>query len=87
MQCDVKEGRTIRRVGVVEVECFKCREKGHKYRECPLWVKKEKAAHVVRPQKVQQRKKPVYSVKEKVQEKESMLRRAEEEKAAHMARP
>jgi len=36
MQCDVKEGKTIRRVGVVEVECFKYGEKGHKCRECPL---------------------------------------------------
>jgi len=87
MQCDVKEGRTIRRVGVVEVECFKYREKGHKYRECPLWVKKEKAARVVRPQKAQQRKKPVHPVKGKVQEKESRLRRAEEEKVAYVARP
>ena len=43
----------IRRVKVVEVGCFKCREKRHKYKECPLWVRKEKAAHVVRPQKAQ----------------------------------
>jgi len=35
MQCGV-EKRTIRRIGVVEVECFKCREKGHKYKEYPL---------------------------------------------------
>ena len=53
MQCDVKEGRTIRRVGVVEVEYFKYGKKGHKYREYPLWIKKEKVAHVVRPQKAQ----------------------------------
>jgi len=36
MQCDIKEGRMIRRVGVVEVECFKCRKKEHKCRECSL---------------------------------------------------
>jgi len=35
MQCGVKE-KTIRKVAVVEVECYKCEEKGHKYRECLL---------------------------------------------------
>jgi len=33
MQCGVEE-RIIREVGVVEVECFKYREKGHKCKEC-----------------------------------------------------
>jgi len=44
MQCGV-ERRIIRRVGVIEVECFKYGEKGHKCKECPLWVRKKKAAH------------------------------------------
>jgi len=35
MQCEV-EKRMIRRHEVVVVECFKCGEKGHKCRECPL---------------------------------------------------
>jgi len=35
MQCRVKE-RTIRRHEAVKVECFKCGEKGHKCKECPL---------------------------------------------------
>jgi len=35
MQCGEGE-RTIRQMGVVEVKCFECREKGHKCRECPL---------------------------------------------------
>jgi len=35
MQCGVEE-RTIKRQKVVKLECFKCREKGHKCRECPL---------------------------------------------------
>jgi len=35
MQCKVEESM-IRRVAVVEVECFKCGEKGHKCRECLL---------------------------------------------------
>jgi len=71
IQCRV-EGRTIRRVGVVEVECFKYGEKGHKCRECPLWVRK---------------KKPACLVKKKVQEKERKLKRAEGSKAAYMAEP
>jgi len=35
MQCGVEE-RIIREVGVVEVECFKYGEKGHKCKECLL---------------------------------------------------
>ena len=42
------EEKTIRRIGVVEVECFKCREKGHKCKECPLWIRKEKVAYIAR---------------------------------------
>jgi len=70
MQCGEKE-KTIRKVGVVEVECFKCGEKGHKCKKCPLWVRKEKAVCVAKPQKMQERR----------------LRRVEERKAAHMAKP
>jgi len=40
MQCGVEE-RMIRSVRVV-VECFKCREEGHKCRECLQWERKEK---------------------------------------------
>jgi len=35
MQCDMKE-RIIKKQKTVKVECFKCGEKGHKCRECPL---------------------------------------------------
>jgi len=35
MQYEVEE-RIIRRQEMVVVECFKCGEKGHKCRECPL---------------------------------------------------
>jgi len=53
----------IRRQETVVVEYFKCREKRHKYRECPLWrkvkeerklrrVEEEEVVHMVRPQKV-----------------------------------
>jgi len=51
MQCGERE-RTIRRMGVVEVECFECGEKRHKCRECPLWIRKkneERAARVAMP--------------------------------------
>jgi len=48
MQCGV-EGKTIRSVRTVEIKCFKCSKKGHKCREYPLWVKKEKAACVAMP--------------------------------------
>jgi len=41
MQCDMKE-RMIRKQETVEVECFKCGEKGHKCRECPLWKGEKK---------------------------------------------
>jgi len=56
MQCEVKE-KVIRRQEVVGVEYFKCRQRGHKYRECFLWEKvrkgrvEKKIAHVARPQK------------------------------------
>jgi len=35
MQCGIEE-KMIRSVRMVGVKCFKCREEGHKYRECPL---------------------------------------------------
>jgi len=41
MQCDVKE-RVVRKLETVEVECFKCGEKGHKCRACPLWKEGKK---------------------------------------------
>ena len=89
MQCGVKE-KMIRRIGVVEVECFKCGEKGHKCRECLLWKKTreerrsrrvEKVVHVARPQKVQQERRPACPTREKAQKRERKLRRAEEEEA------
>jgi len=45
MQCKVEE-RMIRRVEVVEVKCFKYGERGHKCREYPLWVRKERVVYV-----------------------------------------
>ena len=86
IQCGVEE-RTIRRHKAIEVECFKCGERGHKCKECPLWVRKEKAVHVARPQKVQQEEKLARPIKGKAQEKERKLRRVEESKAVHMAEP
>jgi len=75
MQCGVKE-KTIRRQEAAVVECFKYEEEGHKCRECPLWRKKKRVEE-----------KPVHPVKGKVQETERKWRRAEEEKAAYVAKP
>jgi len=84
MQCGV-EGKMIRSVRVA-VECFKCREEGHKCRECPLWVKKEKVARVARPQKAQQKERLARPIRGKAQE-ERKLRRVEKDKAARVAMP
>jgi len=56
MQCNVKE-RMIRKQETVKVECFKCGEKAHKCRKCPLWKGEKKlqvvegAVYVAMPQK------------------------------------
>jgi len=86
MQCGVEE-RTIRRHEVVVVKCFKCGEKGYKYRECLLWEKKERVVCVAKPQKAHQQKGLACSVKRKVQKEEKRLRRVEEEEVACMAKP
>ena len=39
MQCGVEE-KTIRSIRTLGVKCFRCREEGHKCRECPLWKKR-----------------------------------------------
>jgi len=81
MQCGVEE-RTIRRYEAVVVKYFKCEEKGHKYRECPLWKKKERVVRVAKPQKAHQQKGPAHPEKGKTQKGEKRLRRVEEEEAA-----
>jgi len=84
MQCGEGE-RTIRRMEVAEVECFECREKGHKCRKCPLWIRRkneERVVHVARPQKAQQEKRPAHPIRGKAQEGERRLRRVEGSKAA-----
>jgi len=83
MQCGEGE-RTIRRMGVAEVECFECREKGHKCRECPLWIRRkneERAACVAISQKAQQKRRPACPVRGEVQERK--LRKVEQEEAAY----
>jgi len=45
MQCGVEE-KTIRSMRMLGVKCFRCREEGHKCRECPLW--KKRPAHSVK---------------------------------------
>jgi len=86
MQCEVRE-KMIRRVGAVEVECYKCREMEHKCRECPLWEKKERVAHVAKPQNAYQKRELACPVKEKVQEEERRLRRTEKEEVVRVAKP
>ena len=43
MQCGVEE-RVVRSVRIAAVRCFRCREEGHKCRECPLWQKRVRVA-------------------------------------------
>jgi len=89
MQCGIGE-RVVRSMRTIVIRCFKCREEGHKCRECLLWIKgrnKEKAARVAKPQKTQQGKRPAHPAKEKAQERERTLRRVKESEAARVARP
>jgi len=89
MQCGVEE-RIVRSVRAVVVKCFRCGVEGHKYRECPLGIRRkngEKAARVVRPREAQQEERPVHPEKGKVQEKEKRLRRVEEGGATRVAKP
>ena len=59
---------------IEEVKCFRCWGVGHHKWECPnIEVERQKerseqAAHVVKPQKVQQERRPVYPIWENVQE-------------------
>jgi len=76
------EEKTIRSVRV-EGRCYKCKEEGHKCRECPLAGRKEEN-RVACPYKgkAHQEKKPAYLVRGKAQERgEKEVRRAEEKKA------
>jgi len=79
MQYGVEE-KMIQRQEVVAVECFKCGEEGHKYKEYPLWKQIKKAVHVAMPQKAQQERRLACSIREKVQEEKKRLRRVEEGK-------
>jgi len=94
MQCGVSK-KSIRRVEVVEVECYKYGGMGHKCRECPLWKKakeekrrvEEKVVCVAKLQKMQQERRLACPIREKAQEKKKRLRRVEEEEAVHVAKP
>jgi len=81
MQCGVEE-KDVRGMKIVVVRCFRCKEEGHKCRECPLWERKVK--RVARPQqgKAHQREgRPACPIREKVQERERRLRRIKKGKA------
>jgi len=84
MQCGIEE-RVVRSIRAVVVKCFRCGIEGHKCRECPLWVKKERAAHVAMPQKVQRERRPARPVRGEAQERK--LRKVEQEEVVHMAKP
>jgi len=83
MQCEIEE-RAVRSMRTVVVKCFKCGERGHKCRECPLWERKLKRVACPDGGKAHQgKRRPARPVREKAQERERRLRRMEEEKAAH----
>ena len=50
MQCGVEE-RVVRSMRMEVVRCFKCREEGHKCRECPVWIKRKNEEKAARPMK------------------------------------
>jgi len=84
MQCGAEE-RMIRSIGAAVVRCFKCGEKGHKCRECPLWKKKEKRVACPIEGKVHQEKRKLACLERgKAQENRErrQLRRVEEKKPA-----
>ena len=65
MQCSMEE-KVVRDARREVVRCFKCREEGHKCRECSLWEKKVK--RVVHPDEgkahQEEKKREVRQVKE-----------------------
>jgi len=82
MQCGVEE-RAVRSIRIVTVKCFKCKEEGHKYRECPLWERKVKRVAYPKEGKAhQEEKRPAHSIREKAQEGEKRLRRVKKGEAA-----
>jgi len=54
------------------IQCFKCKEEGHWWKECQKRRKegRERVVWVVAPQKVQPKKKPVCSIRRNAQENE-----------------
>jgi len=87
MQCKIEE-RVVKSIRTVAVRCFKCGEKRHKCRECPLWEKKlKRVAHPDRGKAHQEERRLAHPIREKAQKGEKRLRRVEEKEAACMARP
>jgi len=87
MRCEVELRRQEAKHEEWKVECYKCREEGHKCKKCLLWKKKERVVHIARPQKVHQQRELACPVKGKAQEGERRLRKAEKKKVAHMTKP
>jgi len=80
MQCGIKE-KVVRSERMIVIRCFKCKEEGHKCRECPLW-KKEYRVVCLYKGKAHQEKKPAHLIRGKVQEGGEREVRRVEEKAA-----
>jgi len=60
IQCGVEE-KMIRSIRMLGVKYFRCREEGHKCRECPLW--KKRPAHPEK-EKAQEKEKRLRRVEE-----------------------
>jgi len=87
MSCSVKLRKQTKQEGW-KVEYYKCREEGHKCKECPLWKKIERVVHLVQGKAHQQEKRKLaHLIKGKAQEGERKLRRTKEGEAVHVARP
>jgi len=63
MQCGIEE-KAVRSMRTVVVKCYKCGKEGHKYRECPLWERKEKRVARSKKGKAHQGERRLRRVKE-----------------------